>query len=102
MITWFILSVAYRGVKEIRIPASSTLSVLVGKELDFRRWIFIRCGFVYLMASNEKPKTSTSKALVSPLFSDDVNPAELSSLSDSLTLDDGECCGGYIIHCSKK
>uniref|UniRef100_A0A8C8EHS4 FERM domain-containing protein n=1 Tax=Oncorhynchus tshawytscha TaxID=74940 RepID=A0A8C8EHS4_ONCTS len=23
---------------------------------------------------------------------------ELSSLSDSLTLDDGECCGGYIIH----
>uniref|UniRef100_A0A8C7VQR7 FERM domain containing 4Ba n=1 Tax=Oncorhynchus mykiss TaxID=8022 RepID=A0A8C7VQR7_ONCMY len=41
---------------------------------------------------------NTSKALVSPLFSDDVNPAELSSLSDSLTLDDGECCGGYIIH----
>lgn len=27
----------------------------------------------------------------SPLLSDDVNPSDLSSLSDSLTLDDGKC-----------
>lgn len=31
------------------------------------------------------------RTLSSPLLSDDVNPSDLSSLSDSLTLDDGKC-----------
>lgn len=30
------------------------------------------------------------RAISSPLLSDDVNPSDLSSLSDSLTLDDGK------------
>lgn len=37
------------------------------------------------------------KSVSSPLLSDDVNPSDLSSLSDSLTLDDGKCPGIAIL-----
>uniref|UniRef100_A0A673YNB9 FERM domain containing 4B n=1 Tax=Salmo trutta TaxID=8032 RepID=A0A673YNB9_SALTR len=47
----------------------------------------------YRIKTGKKP---TQRASI--IIADDVNLAELSSLSDSLTLDDGECCGGYIIH----
>uniref|UniRef100_A0A8C7RNR8 FERM domain containing 4Ba n=1 Tax=Oncorhynchus mykiss TaxID=8022 RepID=A0A8C7RNR8_ONCMY len=47
----------------------------------------------YRIKMGKKP---TQRASI--IIADDVNLAELSSLSDSLTLDDGECCGGYIIH----
>uniref|UniRef100_A0A8C7FJ92 FERM domain containing 4B n=2 Tax=Oncorhynchus kisutch TaxID=8019 RepID=A0A8C7FJ92_ONCKI len=47
----------------------------------------------YRIKTGKKP---TMRASI--IIADDVNLAELSSLSDSLTLDDGECCGGYIIH----
>lgn len=33
------------------------------------------------------------RTVFSLLLSDDVNPSDLSSLSDSLTLDDGKCHG---------
>lgn len=98
---------AYR-IKKGKKPTQRASLILAGTQISHTH----KCDAIlypHINTWNRKPqcKDSITKCIIggvsedhffSLLLSDDVNPSDLSSLSDSLTLDDGKCSG--IVMCT--
>lgn len=89
---------AYR-IKRGRKPTQRASLILAGTQTTDTN---VRSCFAHILkheTQNHSTKIQSKRALLevslktifSLLLSDDVNPSDLSSLSDSLTLDDGKC-----------